>query len=190
MRIFGLLSALCLLSLPAFADEAPFGLRWGESAEELKSHEISGEIRQGAGHLRLIETNRLPNGPKDTNFANLGIDQKFGLQRIQWVSKDISDDITGEKGLAQYRTLKRSLSERYGAPKSSEEEMIGNRADSFYQCLAEDGCGAFVTVWRTPETDVRLRLLGTTSGKGRLEVVYLGPDWSDIEAEIGKKPKH
>ena len=190
MRIFGLLGVLCLLSSPTFADDAPFGLRWGASADELKSHGISGELRSDDGQLRIFQINRLPKGPADTNFVTLAIDRKFGLQRIQWVSQEIGNDPSGARGLSLYRTLKRTLLEQFGEPKSSDEEMIGNSTSGFYRCLAEDGCGAFVTVWRTPETDARLRLMGSSAGNGWLDVVYLGPDWSDVEIEKHKKPQH
>jgi len=189
MRIFGLLGVLFLLSTPSFADDALFGLRWGETMEDIKRLGVSGELQEDDGHLRLFQTDSLPHGPNDTKFANLGIDRRFGLQRIQWVSKDIADGPSGENGIALYKTMKRQLSERYGDPKSSDEEIVGSQSSaSFYRCLAEDGCGAFVTVWRTPETDARLRLMGSANGKGWLEVVLLGPDWNDIVSE--KKIKY
>lgn len=193
MRTLGLLGILCLLTAPALAEDAPYGLRWGASIEELKTRGFSGDVQQDDGQMKIFQTTKLPNAPSYSDFARLGVDRKFGLQRILWVSKEILDDPSGEKGLELYKSMKASLSEQYGDPKSSDEEMAGSRTNgpsSFYQCLAEDGCGVFVTVWRTINTDARLRLLGTTTGKGRLEVVFLGPDWSDVVDEGKKKPKH
>lgn len=192
MRIFGLLGVLCLLSTPSFADDALFGLRWGENMEDIKRLGVSGDLQQYDGHLTLFQVTTLPHGPNDTKFASLGIDRRFGLQRIQWISKDIADTPSGEKGIALYKTMKRALSDQYGDPKSSDEEIVGSpnqSSPSLYRCLAEDGCGVFVTVWRTPDTDARLRLMGSASGKGWLEVVLLGPDWSDIVSENKVKDK-
>ncbi len=190
MRTLGLLGILCLLTTNAFAEDAPFGLRWGETIDEVKTHGLPGDVQQDDGHLQIFQTNKLSDAPGNSDFARLGIDRKFGLQRILWVSQAITDDPTGAKGLELYRTLKRDLTDRYDKPKSSDEEFVGSRThgpNSFYQCLAEDGCAVFVTVWRAIRTDVRLRLLGSSSGKGRLEVVYLGPDWNDVMTENKKK---
>ncbi|PKU21917.1 hypothetical protein [Telmatospirillum siberiense] len=193
MRTSGLvLGLLFLLAAPAFAEEAPFGLRWGATFEELQTRGFSGAFQQDDGQVKIYQSNKLLNAPSFSDFARVGVDRQYGLQRIMWVSKEITDDPTGEKGLALYRTLKQTLTEKYGEPKTSEEEMGGSRTYSgtaFYQCLAEDGCGVFVTVWRSLNSDARLRLLGTSSGKGRLEIVYLGPDWDDVVAASKKKPK-
>ncbi len=192
MRTLGLLGILCLLAFPAFADDAPFGLRWGANIEELKSRGFAGDVQQDDGQLQFYLTSKLSNAPSYSDFARLGVDRQRGLQRILWVSKEVTDDPAGQKGLDLYKSMKQTLTDKYGDPKSSDEEFAGSRdhgPNSFYQCLAEDGCGVFVTVWRGIGTDVRLRLLGTATGKGRLEVVFLGPDWNDIVTERQKKPK-
>lgn len=194
MRTLGLLGILCLLAAtPALAEEAPYGLRWGASVEELKTRGIAGDVQQDDGQLQIYQTNKLSDTPSNLDFARLAVDRRFGLQRILWVSKEIIDDPSGQKGLDLYKTMKASLTETYGDPKSADEDIAGSGNQNpvgFYQCLAQDGCGSFVTVWRSVDTDVRLRLLGTTTGKGRLEVVFLGPDWSDIVAAKQKKPQH
>lgn len=178
-----LLAALLLLAPRAFADEAPFGLRWGSSIEELQNRGIPGSVQEDDGQIRVFQTDRLKDAPDILDFARLGVDRQYGLQRIMWVSKEITDDPTGARGREQYQTIKHMLTEQYGDPKTSDEEVGGSHTygqNSFYQCLAEDGCGVFVTVWRSYSTDARLRLLGTAAGRGRLEIVYLGPDWEDV----------
>jgi len=196
MRTLGLLGILCLLTTPAFADDAPFGLRWGATIEELQTRGFVGDMQQDDGQMRIYQTNKLSGAPSYSDFARLGVDRRFGLQRILWVSKEITDDPSGQKGLDLYKAMKVTLTEKYGEPKSSDEEIAGSRTlgpNAFYQCLAEDGCGAFVTVWRSVGADARLRLLGAATGKGRLEVVYLGPDWSDVldaKKKESKQPQH
>lgn len=193
MRTPGLvLGLLFLLSTPVFAEEAPFGLRWGATFEELQNRGFAGDFQQDDGQVKIYQSNKLLNAPESSDFARVAVDRQYGLQRIMWVSKEIADDPSGGKGLELYRTMKQTLTEQYGDPKTSEEEIVGGRAyaaNSFYQCLAEDGCGSFVTVWRSFSVDVRLRLLGAATGKGRLEVVYLGPDWDDVVNASKKKPK-
>jgi hypothetical protein len=190
MRTCWLLGLFCLFFHPAFAEEAPFGLRWGATFEELKGRGISGDVTEDDGQMRIVQIATLPEAPGSTEFVRLGVDRRYGLQRILWVSKDLGDDPTGKKGVALYKTMKRSLSDQFGEPRSADEE-IGESGDfgpnAFYQCLAEDGCGVFVTLWRTADTDGRLRLIGTKAGKGWLEAVFIGPDWSDIVSDKRKK---
>ncbi|MDR3436164.1 hypothetical protein [Telmatospirillum sp.] len=186
-----LLLALPFLVCHAMAsDDAPFGLRWGAGIEELKVRGLSGEVVEDDGNHKTFVARTLPKPTADTGATRLTIHHRYGLQRIAWQSKDLSDDPTGEKGLDAYSAMKSSLTAQFGRPKSSDEEMPAtpdrNRL-SFYQCLAQDGCGAVVSVWSTPEGDVRARLTGTTAGIGRLEVIFLGPDWSDVAEDL-KKP--
>jgi hypothetical protein len=175
------------------AEDAPFGLRWGATFDELKVRGVSGELQQDDGKLLTYQVRKLPKAPNETDVARLNIDRQFGLQRIVWVSKTLSEDPSGQKGLELYQATKQKLSEEYGTPRSADEEMAGSQThgqSSFYQCLAEDGCGVFVTVWRTPDIDARLRLIGTAAGKGWLEIVFLGPDWDDVATKLEKKKPH
>lgn len=192
MRIVQILCILCCLSAPALAREGrdPLGLRWGENLDELAGAGVTGEIEADDGLARLLVAKKVPKTPKDTAFARLVISRNYGLQRIIWVSNEFKNDVTGAQGLALYQSMKASLTEDYGQPRVVEEELGGTSHDQptdFYKCLALDGCGSYTVVWRSVNTDARLRLVGTANGTGWLEVTYLGPDWEDCIAEMKKK---
>lgn len=177
----------------AFADDdAPFGLRWGESVAEARAKGLEGPQSEDSASLTTIATQTLAGQPEATEMARLTFERRSGLQRVLWVSKTFDKDAAGEKGMALYRQMKQNLSETYGDPKTSDEEIAPDASDqakTFWNCLALDGCAVFVTVWRTPDTDVKMRLVGTPKGEGWLEILFFGPDWSDILQER-RKEKH
>lgn len=178
---------LCAISASAIAQEAPYGFRWGENLSEITGTGVTGQIEQDDGLAQLFVAKSLPKPADGTNFARLVVSKKFGLQRIIWVSNALSNDPSGRNGMDLFAKMKASLSEDYGVPRTDEEELIGRQP--FYKCLAIDGCGSYAAIWRTAETDVRMRLIGTDEGFGWLEITYLGPYWSDVVEAMQKRPK-
>lgn len=185
-----LAAAICCVSLPALAQEAPFGLRWGATIEELKIRGVTGDVVLDDGSIRTVQARSVSGAPADTGSVRLIVHRQYGLQRIVWQSRDLSDDPSGNKALTAYQKLKASMTDLYGPTKSAEEELPSGLAAvpaGFFLCLAEDGCAAIVSVWRTADVDVRVRLVGTTTGTGWLEAIYLGPDWSDVTQDMKRR---
>lgn len=193
MKAIRLFLVLCVTASPALAQEAPFGLRWGQDLDELAAAGIKGDIRQDDGTLRILQTSRISRAGDDTDVVRLIVDRQFGLQRIVWISKDLSADPSGRKAVALYERMKTALSDDYGAPRSSAQEagiLSYTGPKDFFKCLATDGCGAYASVWRSAYSDVAMHLVGTNDGKGWLEVIYVGPDWDDVVAALRKRAPH
>ena len=166
-----------LLPLAAWAGDAPYGLVWGAGIEALPSCEIVHDDGQTAWCV----VRNPKSAPVDTAALRLIVDRRFGLQYVDWLSKDIADDANGTNGVAAYRALKNDLSARFGRPHRSAEESL--HPERFYPCLSSDGCAAYLAKWTDGDAeDVYLRLTANKNATaGVLEVVYEGPRWDDIK---------
>jgi hypothetical protein len=193
MKAIRFFFVLCVTAFPALAQEAPFGFRWGQSLDELAAAGVKGAIRQDEENISVLQSGSVSGAGDDTDLVRLIVDRHFGLQRIEWASKNLGDDPSGQKAVALYHKMKTILSDEYGAPRSSAEEIgvvTYTGPDDFFKCLATDGCGAYASVWRSGYSDVAMHLVGTSAGKGWLEIVYVGPDWEDVVAARKKRRTH
>jgi len=190
------INALCLLavclsiSYPAQSTEAPFGLSWGESKSAVENKGINLQASGGQGRVSSYKTNHLPNDLSIAELYTLIFDTEYNLQKIILISKDIDSDIYGSKGKEIFADLKSKLAQKYGNPTSG-LEIVGtelyNEQDEFYQCLAYEGCGTWISLYKKQDVSVVLKLNGLGRGKGYITITYEGPNWSNVVDALKQK---
>jgi len=150
----------------------------------LSGKDIDVTVEKADGSTKWCSVRNLRPVPGNTGAVRLLIDDRLGLQRIIWRSKDIDDGPTGGNGIAAYGEMKDKLTDTYGNPRASSEESgasVYTSPSQFYQCLAADGCGAYISRWNADDGEVYLRLTpGESPNSGRLEVTYDGPEWQAL----------
>ena len=180
MKKIKLLASVVLLgfSAIAIADEgiqAPLGLKWGESKENLTKNYNASPADKNDSRLRLYSLGNPPvKVPGFDEFYGV-VDEKYGLVKVI-VVENISGDAYGSQGVEDYKKLKNILSKKYGKP-SDQYEYIGRdiykESDEFYQCLAYQGCGAYSSFYKPAGGGViGLELKGQRRGEGFLTINY------------------
>jgi len=178
----------------ALADKAPFGLDWGKSIGEIEAKGISCKGKVKDGRFTICRADKLPKNISISEQYALYFDEKFNLQKIVMVSKNITEDIYGLEGKEQYSNLKLKLIKKYGTPTDSFEYTGGevwDESDEFYQCLAYTGCGLYTSIFKSKSGEnVSLTLKGVNRGSGYILITYEGPSWSEsVDAYENKKSK-
>ena len=171
----------------ALSDDGPFGLTWGMSKDQVKELGVSQETAAAKLNLEVFATTSLPRNLSIAEKYELVFDKRFGLQKVQMVSKDITDDLLGVEGKKVYANLKESLTKKYGKP-SHEIEFVGAKlweeADEFYQCLAYSGCGAWAAGYEHETGTILVQLEGMDRGRGFIRLTYEGPRWAEALNEM------
>lgn len=181
-RLFfiAVLSFAIFLPTTVFAQEqeilpAPFGLKWGMNKQEIEKLNVVLEKRGKHGTISAYRTDSLPKNLSDHDYYFLFLDDRYGLSKVTYISKDITGDIYGAEGKEKYSRLKKKLTGKYGIPKTY--EFIGNElydeSDEFYQCLKYDGCGAYTSHFELKNNNaIALELLGVKRGEGVIRLIY------------------
>jgi len=184
---------IIFFSNAAFSGNAPFGMDWGTSKEDLKNSGIIFTSNENENRLEVLQSSSLNKNLSIADFYLLIVSEKYGLQKIVMISKDISSDITGSKGKEKYSGIKNKLIKKYGNP-SDHLETWGNslwdKYDEFYQCLKYPGCGTWISFWKPEQTEsgyVSLELKGLSRGKGYVSLGYEGPLFSKAKSDINSE---
>ena len=132
--------------------------------------------------VRSCKVSVSPKPFSKADFFQLLFVPNSGLQKVVMIGKDITDDLYGSSGKADYSKLKKALTKKYG-DKFKSFEYIGldlyDESDEFYQCLAYSGCGSHSSFWIDGlNGTIVLSLNGLSRGKGFLKLVYESKDWS------------
>lgn len=186
---------LALTVTPAVAaDEptGPFGLSWGAPISEITNQGVTLSKTDALDRLQIYEAKKLPKNLSIAETYSLIFDAEFGLQKVLMVSDDITSDSTGSEGKSIYATLKQKLTSKYSASTTNMEHVgleLYDEADEFYQCLAYDGCGAWLSVFEEEHSNlgIILELKGLGRGKGYIKLTYEGPQWEKIVANRSAK---
>lgn len=173
MKISYLVLTGVLLAVQAHAQEpanAPLGLKWGETAADLVqkySAQKTGRDDKSKTTIYLLKNTPVIINDFDTVYGITH--EKHGLVRVTLIA-NIDRDASGTRGDALYKKYKKILSDKYGKPESFEYMFKDTykSKDSFYQCLAYEGCGARGSFYK----NIVLRLVGEGRGKGTLELMY------------------
>ncbi len=160
-------------------NEGPFGLNWGSKPKEIISAGISLLNETNQGRFKLYEVKSLPKNLSIAENYILIFDNKYGLQKVVMISKNITGDIYGTEGKNIYSDFKIKLTNKYGPPQSFERigVKLYDEMDEFYQCLSYEGCGIWSSVFNSDSLVVGLDLKGIGRGVGYIEIVYEGPLW-------------
>jgi len=184
--MLGLLSWVLILLVTSAQATLPdsLGLQWGLGLSEFRQMDFDIEeewpIWNRATAILL--------GERSKKLANAGslilvFDKEFGLVKTHWASNLIERDEAGTKGMNSFEQLKKSLSQQYGHPDTTHEELsvkLQGFHGSFYQCLQEETCGTWQSIWKTTEGCVLiLELVGLNPGVGFIQMTHQGPHLND-----------
>lgn len=175
--------AFALIPTSVIAADGPFGIDWGKSLSEIEAMGVTCSNKSTEDRFTICKTTSLPKNLSISEQYALYFDKKYHLQKVQMVSRNIENDITGSDGKETYSDLKSKLTEKYGTPTNS-YEYIGRKLwdeyDEFYQCLAYSGCGTWLSLFESKAGEViALQLKGLGRGKGYITLAYEGPSWSN-----------
>ncbi|MCX8586088.1 MULTISPECIES: hypothetical protein [unclassified Gilliamella] len=168
--------ALFFMSPSLFAEvkypDAPLGLKWGMTEAELKS--------KSGGFLQKVQVDEnatfysLKSPPitlPDFTEYYVLVHKDLGVMKIV-MKEQITSDIYGTKGKAEYFKYKEALSNKFGKPEKSMEEVglkIYKDSDEFYECLKYEGCGFYASIFGE---HLSMQLDGKARGKGELTITY------------------
>ena len=189
-----LISIALIFAFPCIASEnAPFGLKWGVSVNDLRNQGIELQKGRAEGRLETFFAKSLPKNLSIAESYGLAFDQEFGLQKISMVSEDITDDAFGSKGKEMYDDIKSKLKNKYGEPTENWEYVglvLYDESDEFYQCLSYDGCGSWASLFEDKEQVVLVEIEGIRRGHGFIKLSYEGPKWKEsFDARKAKSSK-
>lgn len=187
MKFRAIIAITIFIPFFAIADGGVFGTKWGSTVDELKSNGAVIIKKKDDGRLSIYSATSLPKNISIAETYQIIFHHGHGLQKIQMISKDISNDPSGMEGKSLYAKLKDGLINKYGQP-GVERESTGNKLfeedDEFYQCLAYAGCGAWIAFFKIPpNANVAIELKGLKRGKGYITLTYEGPKWDGIVDE-------
>ncbi|WP_218352746.1 hypothetical protein [Alteromonas lipotrueiana] len=189
MKRLILAATLALSSMTAAANEldAPAGFNWGISLSELKKQSLVPEDCKHEDSTAVCKTTGAPKPLSFADFYYLVFIEGSGLQKVSVVGNTIDSDSTGSEGKATFEKIETALNGKYGdAPKSLKHVGLElyDEWDEFYQCLAYDGCGYWLSFWDIGEGALFMELKGLKRGSGYLNIVYESPDYSQLAAAI------
>ena len=189
-----LISIALIFALPCIASEdAPFGLKWGVSVDDLRNQGIELQKESAKGRVEVFFAKSLPKNLSIAESYGLAFDQEFGLQKIVMFSEDITDDAFGYKGKEMYDDIKSKLKNKYGEPTKNWEYMgrrLYDESDEFYQCLSYDGCGSWASLFKDKEQEILVEIEGMRRGHGSISISYEGPKWGEsLDARKAKLSK-
>ena len=178
----------CVLVLSATTVQATLpgslGLKWGLSLSDFRHMDFDIEAEWPMWHrataVRLGAQTQTLAGD---GFLVLIFDEDLGLVKTHWASKPIERDETGTKGLQVFDQLKATISQHYGTPQETREEpsvKLQGFHGNFYQCLQDQTCGHWESIWETPEGGILiLELVGLDPGVGFVYMTHQGPNLKD-----------
>lgn len=157
------------------------GLKWGLLLSDFRQMDFDIEEEWPMWHrataVRLGKRSQTLTG---AGSVILVFDDELGLIKTHWASKPIDRDETGAKGMQLFEQLKVTLLKQYGTPQETHEEpsvkLQGFHGD-FYQCLQDETCGKWESIWETSEGGVViLELVGLDPGIGFVQMTHQGPN--------------
>ncbi|CAO4148949.1 hypothetical protein [Methylorubrum extorquens] len=163
MRQFILAGALLYQVLPTSAQEssinnAPFGLHWSATKEEIEKAQITLTPQKGDAFGATFRASGLPKVLADTEnvYLSFGYDNK--LWRIVATSKTWHNDKNGSQSLDRFNKLSGLLEERYGKGveiSSTPLNKYMQETDKFsYSIYSNDRVQA--KNWLTPTASIQL----------------------------------
>lgn len=187
---------LLLTAFPVFAQpaqlEAPFGLKWGASQDEIKAMGIhlSNEIDGGFG--RQVEARKLPKVVSDAEHVTLFFGYDNRLFRVAAISSEFQNDKAGYKAVVRYNELKSALDERYGKGKETAfgggGEYMQKRENFAYSLKSGDRY--HYTNWNAKGLGIELSVRSTDMTNTYWVLIYTVKDLEkEFEASKRRKEK-
>lgn len=94
--------------------EAPFGLSWGVSVEQLKDSGVKLQLRLPDNSGVRFAAANLPKALSDLGEAILSFGNDDKLHKVEAISEDVTNDPAGTRLKGRYAALSRALTAKYG----------------------------------------------------------------------------
>jgi len=173
--------------------QAPSQLEWGKTKKQMI---ISGYQFEDCKYLlsNALQYCGVINIKKPISFAEdytLYFVDGFGLSKVLVQGKNITGDVYGTNGKAQYENIKSSLVKKYpnmdGFQIKSFEwggAKLYQESDEFYECLGYEGCGSYVSyIYSSSDSIdrgvVSIEIKGYRRGVGAINLTYESEFWSE-----------
>jgi len=170
---------IIFMFLTCFA-KAPFGLAWNSSIQDIKSNGIELTAQEvDIPGFKVYLTTSLPKNHSDADHYVLMF-YKDTLVKILMISKTVSDDPFGLKGIEKYKEYTQlMLSVGYTEHRTFENigRLLYKEPYEFYNCLNYPGCGEYISFFESGEgekSSVKIKPEGRSSGL--ILITFEGPD--------------
>ena len=183
--ILAFFSAISFVGLTASAEtklfDPSFGLSWDTSPADFASQFTVAE-QEVSGDLIILRSSAEDESlPSNTDFLT-AIFWNDRLVKFYWASDNFTDDPFGSEGQAAFSTLSANLEKKLGVGEdwTYSGQELWKEPDEFYQCIAYEGCGAWITFWVNPgvaNNIAVLELIGLDRGVGYLKYGMEHPNW-------------
>lgn len=119
----------CLIANVSLADEraAPFGLKWGMSAQDAEGQGIKLQSIKSEDGTKAFVAQNLPKVLGDTDWVRLDFGYGDKLRKVVAAGRPFKNDPYGNGVLVRYGELLQVLQSKYGAGKSTHK-----KGDSIY----------------------------------------------------------
>jgi hypothetical protein len=168
-----LILQICASSAVAQDAEAPFGLTWGSSIDQVKSMGIELKPQEKGSFGDSYLASKLPKAISDqeVTFLSFGNDNK--LWRIAAISTPFENDPYGAKGQERYDELSGVLSEKYGKGKSVKRLGESIYSDpKYFVAGIRGGESQCFTDFDSANLSVQLGLFASDSSTLRWRIIY------------------
>ncbi|HKY85693.1 MAG TPA: hypothetical protein VJL90_02915 [Pseudorhodoplanes sp.] len=170
---FALLVNLCLCSFPSFANEAPLGLTWGATSEDVRAMGVELKESSGKDFGVSYTATSLPKAISDQDGALLSFGYDNRLWRILIFSRAFNDDPYGTAVKERYKQLQDVLAEKYGKAKSTHQlgESIYSEPRYFVSGIS-GGKSAWFTNFDNPLLFVQISIGASSGSTGFWRIIF------------------
>lgn len=162
-----LIMSFCIMA----QDNALFGLKWGMTTQQIKAMGISLEKKSAEWNFSTYAADTMP---KTLSFSEgfVLIFDDNALVKVKMISKSITEDPYGTEGKELFDRAVEMLKKSYKVDKvfcKSGLELYED-SDEFYECLAYEGCGYWITSFIGDNKNIVVQLEGIRRGIGYLTI--------------------
>ena len=158
---------------PALAEtDAPFGLTWGASVEDLKGAGVRLQQRVSDQSGVRFAARDLPKALSDLGEAILSFGKNNMLHKVEAIGEDITNDPDGARLKLRYAALARALAGKYGQGVSRHViEEPWTRPNDFLNGIYR-GTSYYYTNFTGDNVTVRLEIRATRRGLSNYAIIF------------------
>lgn len=188
-RNFLLLAGASLFSSPSFSQiksaeiEAPLGLQWGASVEDLSAQGINLKKLASEDFGASFIAENISKSLTDQSVSMLSFGYNNKLWRLLMASRDFANDPHGNAVQSRYNKLLQSLTEKYGTPKSTHRLGDSIYAEpQYFLSGIRNGRSTWHSSFFTPKLYIELSIRASNSSTGYWSIIYqYMPLWGEFQ---------
>lgn len=155
------------------ATEAPFGLAWGTTVEQVRLLGVELKDAPVRDYGRSYVATNLPKALSDqsTTFLSFGHDDK--LYRVATLGRMIENDPMGLQVKSRYSDLKEALEEKYGRGRST--HVLGDsiyKEPRYFLSGVRGGKTFWFTSYETKDVNVELGIIASSSDDAQWRIIF------------------